>query len=534
MRLPRLVLLAVLLSAGAAEAQDGHGPDASIARTSPDLQRARVVFERGRWADAAVLLDGVTRDPAANDARSREIARFYLGIALHRLELHVAGLRVFAEVAASPTHFGFQEARRWLVALDLALPEPSGVAAHVRHYGPRPIALGGHADRELDGRMNYLIGKLAFDERRYEDAAKAFDEVDPSSSRYIAAQFIGGMSFVAHRKAVPAVKRFARIVAAIGEDAKVSGEKKRLRDLAWISMARTYYSAGARIGPFEPAMDTVKLSSSVKFWNKIDIDSPLWPDAQLESTWGYFLAGNLPRMIGNLHDLESGYVEATLYPEADIVRGIVAYTLCRYDDVVTVVARTRKRYEPIRRELRALLDRLAKEPDEGVLAFHEDVHARRATVPRVIRPIVDTILTDRPLRRDFDHLRHLEDEEARFWRLPASFRVSALGRDVAAGLARARRARLGEAALRVREVYQRRLDALDAHLLDASKLLIDAQRGTEMEELRRRTERKPSAEPLEYGMPPPDVEHANIPFDGEFWKDELGSYRALLTSRCPR
>src|SRR5262245_29514068 len=112
-----------------------------------------------------------------------------------------------------------------------ALPEPARVSAHVGHYAPRPIALGSDSEREIDGRMNYLIGKHAYDGSRFEEAADAFDEVDRASSRYLAAQFIGGMSYVVRRKAVPAVKRFQRIVDASGEG-KIDAEQRRLRDLA--------------------------------------------------------------------------------------------------------------------------------------------------------------------------------------------------------------------------------------------------------------------------------------------------------------
>ena len=530
MRLPRLFFAAVLLSARVAAADEYDGP-VTAARPSAELGRARALLGAGREVEPAVIFHRVARGETKDDEHARQVAELHLGVALFRLQLYDASLHVLGAVAASPTHAGFHEAARWLVALDAVLPEPARIAAFVGRYKPRPIASMSAGDRERDSRLNYLIGKNAYDDRRFEVATEAFDEVDPSSTRYLSAQMMAGMSLVRQRRMTPASKRFLRVAEAVGEKER-GPERLWLRDLAWISIARARYSDSIGLDPFTPSINAGGLRAAGKYWRRIPVESPLWPEALLESSWLYFLGGDYPRALGNLHNLESGFFEATLYPEADVVRGVVSFALCQYDDVLTIVARSRKRYLPIRRDLRALVDRLTAEGDDGALALHEAARAGHARVPDTVRPIVDTLRADPPIARQLAHLRILDAEEARLAALPDGFRGSRLGEEVEASLRLARQDTRRGVARRVRLLVTRRLADLDRQLLDLTRLSIDVARaraadaGARAEQL---------ARPGAVGRRiVPDFEHTVWPFDGEFWRDELGSYQQLVASRCRR
>jgi tetratricopeptide (TPR) repeat protein len=503
----------------ASEAGD-DGPVVACA-TSPESARARSLFEAGSWAEAAPLLDRVVRGETGDDRSHRQIARFHLGVALYRMGLHTASLEVFGAVADAPDHYGFREALGWLAALDAALPEAAGVADRVDRY------IGDEADARRNGasaRVDHLLGWAAYNGRRYEAAAAAFAQVDRRSDLYPRSQFMLGVSYTLLRKYVAAVKAFQQVVVALDEGTR-GEDAGDMRNLAYVSMARAYYTATVRIDePCAPTLDANKLSAAAKYWGRVDGD--LWPEAQLESSWAYFMSGDLGRVLGNLNNLESGYFEASLYPEADVLRGILYYSLCRYDDALTIVARMERRYLPIRRELAALIARLDGR-DEDVLAFYGEVRGGRVHAKEIVRPIVETVIGDRPILKSLAYARFVGAEEGVLRALPASFRGSPLGEEVAAGLSRARGGALHGAAARVRALYQRRLAELDAQLEDARKLIIDV-RAAE-------TQAAPVPEAsmlVSRGMG--DDEHVAWPFDGEFWRDEIGSYRAVVTSRCGR
>src|SRR5262249_22814843 len=108
------------------------------------------------------------------------------------------------------------------------------------------------------------------------------------------------------------------------------------------------------------------------------------------------------------------------------------------------------------------------------------------------------------------------------------------GEQVETGLDLAHEAALHDAATRVRTLYERRLAELDAHLLDAQKLFIDVTNARRAQALEARTPGSNREEPPAHFRITPDHEHTIWPFDGEFWRDELGSYRQVVISACGR
>jgi hypothetical protein len=84
-----------------------------------------------------------------------------------------------------------------------------------------------------------------------------------------------------------------------------------------------------------------------------------------------------------------------------------------------------------------------------------------------------------------------------------------------------------------RERYQRYLDELNEHLRNASKILIDitaAERSKLDQEVVSGQLTKEEA--LVFGVVKPDEEHVLWPFNGEYWRDELGFYRQVVASKC--
>jgi len=117
-------------------------------------------------------------------------------------------------------------------------------------------------------------------------------------------------------------------------------DEARMRDLAFLSMARTYYSASVRLDENNsPTIDSAKLSAAVKFWNKVDEGSEYWLDALFEESWAYFMAGDYSHALGNVHTIEAPYFPNSYYPEAEILKAVIYFSNCQYEDATTIVAR---------------------------------------------------------------------------------------------------------------------------------------------------------------------------------------------------
>jgi hypothetical protein len=515
------------------EANDGP---VTAGQMTEEAAQAKRLFDAERWSEASLILKRVIDGETGDDEGNKQIAQYHLAIALYRLQFFQASYAIFSEIADKPNHLKFNETLLWLSKLATQLPEPADIIERVGKYKTEQVArFNNPQQRDLYWQLNYLLGRYKYRNRNYEEAISLFEKVDTKSKYYVQAQFFSGISYVQLRKSVPAVKSFQRIVQAIDEGVEGVEDEDRMRDLAFLSMARTYYSASVVLDENNvPKIDGNKLSAAVKYWNRVDVASEYWLDALFEQSWAYFMAGEYRQSLGNIHTIESPYFPNAFYPEADILKAVIAFTICQYSDATTIVARMQKKYEPIKKELEAILNRFKGEDGEQkFFEFLKDVRGGKAALSSTVKPIVDNALSDRQLLRNLEYVRVLDEEDARFKKAPAAFRNSPMGGDVTDALNLARDLAIRNAGTLARERYQRYLDELNEHLRNASKILIDitaAERNKLDQEVVSGQLSKEEA--LVFGRVTPDDEHVLWPFDGEYWRDELGFYRQVVTSKC--
>jgi tetratricopeptide (TPR) repeat protein len=512
-----------------------EGPVTAGQMTEEAAQGKRL-FDAERWSEAALVLKRVVDGETGDDEGNKQIAQYHLAIALYRLQFFQASYAIFSEIADKQNHLKFNETLLWLSKLATQLPEPADIIERVGKYKGEQIArFNNPQQRDLYWQLNYLLGRYKYRNRNYEEAISLFEKVDTKSKYFVQGQFFTGISYVQLRKSVPAVKSFQRIVQAIDEGVEGVEDEARMRDLAFISMARTYYSASVRLDDNNvPKIDSNKLSAAVKYWNRVDVASEYWLDALFEQSWAYFMAGDYPHALGNIHTIEAPYFPNSFYPEADILKAVISFTICQYEDATTIVARMKKKYEPIKKDLEAILNRFKGEgSEEAFFRFMKEVREGKANLSPTVRPIVEIALSDRQLLRNLEYVRVLDEEEARFKKAPASFKNSPLGGDVTDALGLARDLAIRNAGTLARERYQRNLDELNEHLRDASKILIDitaAERNKLDQQVISGQLSKEEAQT--YGVVKPDDEHVLWPFNGEYWRDELGFYRQVVQSKC--
>lgn len=520
------------------EGEDKGGGTASAGQMTEEAAAAKRLFDKERWAEAAVAMYRVVAGETGDDAGNQQLATYYLSVSLYNLKFYQASYALFSMISMQKNHLKFKETLLWLAKLATQLPEPADIIERVGKYSDEEIArFDNSQQRELFWQLNYMLGRYKYRNRQYEDGVRLFQKVDIKSPYYVQSQFFSGISYVQLRKSVPAIKSFQRVEKAVDEGAEGVEDEARMRDLAYLSMARTYYSSSIKLDAETnaPNINSNKLSAAVKYWNQVDEGSEYWLDALFEESWAYFMAGDYPRALGNIHTIQAPYFPASFYPEADILKAVIYFSNCNYEAASTVVARFKKKHEPLRKELQKVLVRLKSDQPEQAYKFLLAVRDGTADLDPNIRGIVENALSDRSLLRNIEYVKVLDEENARFKSAPPQFQSSGLGKQVQDALKFARDAAVQTAAKLARSRYRRNLDDLDEHLRNGDKILIDitaAQRNLLDEKLQQGQVSK--AESKVYGVVKPDEEHLLWPFQGEFWRDELGFYRQVVESACGR
>jgi hypothetical protein len=514
-------------------------PAVTAGTMSEGARAAKALFDAQKWPEAALALYGVVAGETNDDDGNKQLAQYFLSISLYRMKLYQASYALFGFIADNRNHLKFQETLLWLAKLATQLPEPADIIERVGRYRDTEIAaFDNDKQKELFYQLNYLLGRYKYRNRQFEDAIRLFNKVDESSQYFIHAQFFAGTSYVQLRKSVPAVQAFQRIESAIDDGVEGVEDEGRIRDLAYLSMARTYYSASIKLDgeTNTPNIDEKKLSAAVKHWNQIDESSEYWLDALFEESWAYFMAGQYPKALGNIHTIESPYFPGGFYPEAEILKAVIYFSNCNYEAATTVVARFNKRFVPIQEELQKVLARFKGEQQtEPFFKFLLSVRDGTADLPPNISGIVKSSMSDRQLLRGIEYVRILDEEMARFQHTPAKFKSSGLGNQVQEVLKIARDLAVEDAGNLARSRYQRNLEELDDHLRNGEKILIDitAAQRNELDQAIAANQVSQQESKI-FGIVKPDEEHMLWPFDGEYWRDELGFYRQVVESACGR
>ncbi len=504
---------------------------------SEALANALRLYQQERYQEAAVqfqrVVEGETQDAQANVQK----AQFFLGKCLYHLRYYQSALAIFDEIGQQGQgHLYFNQTLQWLAQLASQLPEPAGIIEKVGRYGVDQLEQFNTAEsQELYNELLYIMGRFQYSQGEFEQAIELFQRVAEDSSFYVKARFFDGIAHIRMRRARPAIAAFRAIIDAIDEGT-VEGveDEERMLNLAWISLARVYYTAANRTDPEtgERAIDGRLLGQAVEAWNTVDQGSEYWLDALFESSWAFFLADEYARALGNVHTIFSPYFEDSYYPEALVLKAVTFFVNCQIENAEAMIGQFHERYDPVRQELEEILGRF--EDNTQFFEFLTRVRAGEGSISENVRGIVSTALSDREVLRNIEYVRVLEGEESRLMESPQEFQNSSLGARILQDVAVAKSFAIDQTGDIARARYTRLIDELAdlTNQIDTVELEIATytrgQLGQEMQQQMTEAQRSGG------GDVEVDEEHQLWPFDGEYWRDELGFYRQQVTNRCGR
>jgi hypothetical protein len=515
------------------------GPPPVPGQMTPAAANAKRQFDAEQWAPASLNLYKVWKGETNDDEGNKQLAEYHLAIALYRLKLYQASYSIFSEISDRPSHLKFNDSLLWLAKLATDLPEPADIVSRVGKYNDQQIEKFNNREQHaLYSQLNYLLGRYKYVNRQYADSIRLFNKVARDSAYYVRAQFFLGISSTQLRLIQPSVSAFTRVVNAVDEGSEGVEDEARMRDLAYLSIARVRYSSSFRTDAGgNQSIDEGRLNQAILYWNKIDVSSEYWLDGLFEESWAYFMAGDYSHALGNIHTIESPYFPNAYYPEAEVLKAVIYFSNCQYDDATVIVSKFQEKYQPLYNDLNGVLRRFhGDDQEEAFYKFLRQVrdHDPAANLPPRIKTVVENALSDRQLLRYLQYVQVLDDEAKRFSAQPADFKSSALGNDSKDALQLARDVAIKTAGQLARERYQRNLDELNEHLRDSAKILIDITAAQRNQLDQAIAGGQVSQQESQRNIVKPDDEHVVWPFNGEYWRDELGFYRQTITSKCGR
>ncbi len=342
-------------------------------------------------------------------------------------------------------------------------------------------------------------------------------EVPATSKFYPRARYLMGLLYYLSNNAQEAVTAFQEVVRVLNPREGVRLDPK-LREMAFLSLARIHYGHK-------------QFEKSVYYYDHIDRDSESWLTALFEASWAYFQRGDFEKALGNLLTLHSPFFEREYFPESQIVKAIIYFEACRYPETRAIVDDFLKRYTRVVTEI----DKIANSK-EAPEKLYERIAMLQKTAggsdDDVTARLVSLALADPQVRTARDVVVQIEDQLKLWQEMPDAFRQGAVGRETYDALKSELAERVREAGEVTRRKFERELYNLKGMLVQALQIKVEVVRA-ERDAIQKRLAGEKTYDQLVPATARMVVgdEQQYWPYEGEYWRDELGTYE-LDFSMC--
>lgn len=365
-------------------------------------------------------------------------------------------------------------------------------------------------------------GKLALTPKEHFEAAGRFVARVKDGSKFGArARFLEALLAYKAGKENDALKQFKEVVKLAGSD-EDEEEATNLKEAAFFQLARTHFGAQ------QPTF-------SIFYYAKVDRDSYQWLDSLYEASWAHFRLGNYEKALGNLLTVHAPFFHDLYYPESHILKAVIYYENCRYPEAKGILTNFMQRYEPVLKEL----ERLSTEPQNSEEYYKilqnlqsDEFVEGQSDKGEILAQVLGIALSDPELKRLDASYKEVSDEMTR-----VEHDGGLAGTGLVGDLARvlgAERDNLGRNAGRaVKNQLQRERSSIKDLIQQAIRIDIETSRSEQerIESQLREVQSRPKEVEKEFVQWADDEKLVWL-FEGEYWRDELGTYELTLAHSC--
>jgi len=487
------------------------------------LERAFKLYDGEDYFSSSIELSKVIEGESGDSEPNKQKAEFWMGKALYNLKFYSASLSYFDRIVQKgPAHAYYNATLKWLASLSRQLPDSTGILEKIGKYNR--AELDQPALEKVRDELYFLLGKYYYQKGQFKEAVELFQAVPANSDFYVEAKLFEGATHVRQYEAKPAVEAFKEVLrtAADSQDPKI----QPYQDIANLSLARTFYSTGQ----FELA---------VKYFDRVSQDAYDWANSLFESSWANFMMKDkgYSKALGNIHTIQAPYFDEYIKPESVAegltVKATIYFYNCQYDRAEEAIGDFNATYPDVFQELKKLI---TGTQDNGDL-YEIAVKIRKQTsgLPEQVERAARGVLGDLTIGRRFDYVRELDNELKRYDKADASWKSTNIAQNVFADLTLQRSLAVNEAG----DLARRRIKRLTEELAQLIKRVIKieyeilaGQKGELEEEVKQEQQIIHGTTNRKAQEIRADDEHVIWPFNGEYWRDELGYYRVKIKNKC--
>ncbi len=522
-----------------------------VSGKSADRQRLDVaisLFKNDEYEQAAMSAYEIIKDPNLGGFHTE--ARYVVAKALYRMGLYHSSLGEFSKILAQgPQTKFFKTSLEWLFFISRKTKNETVILDEIARYANYEFPEKFRNEfRYLLARYHFVRGRALDQVGQAEQADKSFEEVKrltlmiPNTDSFHArAKYLEGLSYFrfgnkggtadARRssndmlRAVEAMKEVVRLTRPkLGKTAEQAQLDASLRELAFMQLARTHY--GMQQNRY-----------AIFYFSKIERGTNQWLESMFEASWANYRVGQYEQALGNLITLSSPFFRDEYFPEALILKAVIYYENCRYRESSLILQDFDRTYTPVHDQLQLLVQKgMDASEYYGVLAEVQKKNKEgleKGDTDVILERILRLALTDQDLRKTNDSILELESELDAIGNKGDTFKYSELSKSLMEGLKEQRGAIIEKAGIMAKGKLETELLALKQLLANGLRIKFETTTKEKefLEEQLKAGGKTAIVKKYRYSVAVAD-DQLYWPYEGEYWRDELGTYQYTLTKGC--
>jgi hypothetical protein len=237
------------------------------------------------------------------------------------------------------------------------------------------------------------------------------------------------------------------------------------------------------------------------------------------------------KALGNIHTLNAPYFENQFYPEAVLLRAVIYYNYCLFDQAEEAIADFNDKYGPLQKNLNDIVKKY--EDNAEFFTYIQNVRKGKAGLDPQTQRLVMSVLNDKTLLKTFAWVDELDHELQMLQKSDKAWQTTQVAAEVLQELTVQQSVAQADAGKVAKDRVDRLARELGALSRDGVKIqyeILEAKANKmSADAVGARVKADHKEEPIII-----DDEHFQWKFNGEYWKDELGYYRFKIRSRCPK
>ncbi|WP_241758282.1 adventurous gliding motility protein GltC [Myxococcus landrumensis] len=522
-----------------------------VSGKSADRQRLEIaisLFKNDEYEKAAMAAHELLADPKLAGLHTE--ARYVLAKSLYRMGMYHSSLGEFSKLLAlGPSTKFFKTSLEWLFFISRKTKNETvildEIARHANQEFPEKYR---NEFRYLLARYHFVRGRALDQVGQNADADKSFNEVKrltlmipKTDPFYPRARYLDGLASFRNGSrqkdaaakrgngemlaAVDAMKDVVRLTRSMaGKSADQIKADKSLRELAFMQLARTHY--GMQQNRY-----------ALFYLGKVERGNTQWLESLFEASWANYRVGQYEQALGNLITLSSPFFREEYFPEALILKAVIYYENCRYRESNIILQDFERTYLPVHDQLESLVKKgmeaneyysvlsdVQKKNKEGLEKNETDL---------ILERILRLALTDQDLRKTNDSILELEGEMDAFASRGDTFKYSELSKQLLEELKVHRTGLISKAGIMAKGKLETELVALKQLLANGLRIKFETTTKEKefLEEQLKAGGRTAIVKKYKFSVAVAD-DQLYWPYEGEYWRDELGTYQYTLTKGC--